>query len=46
MRALVPKPQFVAELAQLAQEDVGGVDACGAGADNSNTKFISLSHAL
>ena len=38
--------EFVAELAQLAQEDVGGVDACGAGADNSNTKFISLSHAL
>ena len=36
----------LAELLQLAQENVRGVDACRAGADYSNTKFISFSHAL
>ena len=38
--------KLLAELLQLAQENVGGVDACRAGADYSNTKFISFSHAL
>ncbi len=38
--------QFLAELAQLTKENVGGVDACGTGADYCNTKFISFSHAL
>ena len=36
----------LAELLQLAQENVRGVDACRAGSDYSNTKFISFSHAL
>ncbi len=40
------KAELLAELVQLAQEDVGRVDACGAGADHSNTKFVSFSHAL
>ena len=38
--------ELLAELLQLAQENVRGVDACRAGADYSNTKFISFSHAL
>ena len=40
--------QLLAELLQLAQEDVGGVDAGGTGADHGDTKFIVLrfSHAL
>ena len=36
--------QFLAELAQLAQENIGGVDACRTGADYSNTKFVSFAH--
>ena len=36
--------QFVAELGELAQENVGRVDAGGARADYSNTKFRILSH--
>ena len=36
--------EFVAELGELAQEDVGGVDAGRARANNSNTKFRILSH--
>ena len=38
--------ELLAELLQLAQENVRGVDACRAGADYSNTKFMSFSHAL
>ena len=36
--------QLFAELAQLAQENIGRVDACGAGADYSNTKFVGFAH--
>ena len=44
--SLGAQAEFVAEFLELAEEDVRGVDACGAGADYSNTKFVSLSHAL
>ena len=43
---VTPETKLLAELLQLAQENVRGVDACRAGADYSNTKFISFSHAL
>ena len=38
--------ELLAKLLELAQEDVGRVDACRAGADYSDTKFLSFSHAL
>jgi hypothetical protein len=46
MRALVPQPEFLASFPQLAQEDVGGVDAGGASADDGDAQFVILVHIL
>ncbi len=42
---VLAQSQLGAGLLELAQEDIGGVDAGRAGADHGNTKFIVLSHA-
>ena len=42
---VLAQSQLGAGLLELAQEDIGGIDASRAGADHGNAKFIVLSHA-
>ena len=42
---VLAQAQLGAGLLELAQEDIGGVDAGRAGADHCNAKFVVLSHA-